>query len=143
MNKLLASLVIASVVIAFASDPGKAEEFSMDRLEKILNKPELNYWKEIKEHVTKPCMKYFADWEVKYSKTSQLYKNLEQQKLDEFIDGNIYLAVKTLQKNKFELTIYDAIAEEDQEMRMLHYALFLGKCKREVVKFSSMNPQRS
>lgn len=143
MNKLLASLVIASVVIAFASDPGKAEGFSMERLEKILNKPELNYWKEIKEHVTKPCMKYFADWEVKYSKTSQLYKNLEQQKLAEFIDSNIYLAVKTLQKNKFELTIYDAIAEEDHEMRMLYYALFLGKCKRKVVKFSSMNPQRS
>lgn len=141
MNKLLASLVIASVVIAFASDPGKAEEFSMDRLEKILNKPGLNYWKEIKEHVTKPCMKYFADWEVKHSKTSQLYKNLEQQKFDEFIDSGIYLAVKTLQKNKFELTIYDAIAEEDQEMRMLYYALFLGKCKRKVVKFSSMKPQ--
>ena len=85
---------------------------------------------------------YFAEWEVKHSKNALLYKNLEQQKLDEFIDSSIYLAVKTLQKSKFEVTIYDAIAEEDQEMRMLHYALFLGKCKREVVRFSDMKPQR-
>ena len=149
ISLIIISFITVIVAIAFMSYLGIAQEFqkhspkefSMERLEKILNKPELNYWKEIKEHVTKPCIKYFADWEVKHSKTSQLYKNLEQQKFDEFIDSGIYLAVKTLQKNKFELTIYDAIAEEDQEMRMLYYALFLGKCKRKVVKFSSMKPQ--
>ena len=150
ISLIIISFVTVIVAIAFMTYPGIAQEFqkhspkefSMERLENILNKPELNYWKEIKEHVTKPCMKYFAEWEVKHSKNALLYKNLEQQKLDEFIDSSIYLAVKTLQKSKFEVTIYDAIAEEDQEMRMLHYALFLGKCKREVVRFSNMKPQR-
>ena len=144
------SFIAVIVMIAFTADPGIAEEFqkrspkefSMERLEKILNKPELNYWKEIKKHVTKPCMKYFAEWEVKLSKNTRLYKNLEQQKFDEMIDGSIYLAVSTLQKSKFERDIYDAVADEDQEMRMLYYALFLGKCKREVVRFSIRNSQQ-
>ena len=151
MKLTIVSLFTVIVVIAFTFSPGKAEEsqehspedFSMERLEEILNKPELNYWKEIKKHVTKPCMKYFAEWEVKHSKTSLLYKILKQQdRLAEMIDLSIYSAIETLQKNRFERLIYDAIAEEDQEMRMLHYALFLGKCKRQVVKFSRMKPER-
>ena len=150
MKLTIVSLFTVIVVIAFTFYPGKAEEsqehspkeFSMVRLQNILNSPSLNYWKEIKEHVTKPCMKYFAEWEMKHSKTSPFHKILKQQELDELIDSSIYSAVKALQKNKFERLIYDAIAEEDQEMRMLHYALFLGKCKREVVKFSTMIQER-
>ena len=95
MKLTIVSLFTVTVVIAFTFYPGKAEEsqehspkeFSMVRLQNILNSPSLNYWKEIKKHVTKPCMKYFAEWKVKHSKTSPFHKILKQQEVDELIDS--------------------------------------------------------
>ena len=125
MKLVIISLFTVIVAIAFTSYLGKAEESQerspeekMERLEELLKKTDIDYRKEIKDHVTKPCVAFYADYtEIQFEDLlSPITPNRQ-----EIIDGIVSYMASHVQK--MERGIYDAVENEDQEMRMLYYAI--------------------
>lgn len=125
------SLVAVIIAIVLTSDLGKAENvqnyFSDEQLDEILEQGDIDYRKEIKEHVFKPCLQYYAKRQDVFYRRAFKDVDLPESHFKELVTSSTALEAFRLRKS--ERTIYDAVKNEKEDVRKLSYGLFLAKCK--------------
>ncbi|MYC27795.1 MAG: hypothetical protein F4X63_07370 [Nitrospira sp. SB0662_bin_26] len=122
MKLVIVSFIVAIVMLV--TDQGKAEEFSAEQLDKILEEHSYDYRQEIEEDVFKPCLQYYL------KRIERRYASIGWDYNEKLIHSELSLLVMKLRK--MEPSIYYEAIKHDAEMRNAIYALVLAQCKKQV-----------